>query len=148
MDVILPSVAPVMVFRSFIMLGLFTTLFGWLQYKLQIQSVGDLAVYFDAMLMSHNPGAGALRDVQLSAILVANKKLLGYIIIAGLGILTFTLLHSFGMQKYRIARYIYKTEQTDENTVFLTDMFDQNMVKKYPHSLKLTEQIQNPNRCP
>jgi len=136
MDVILPSVAPVMVFRSFIMLGLFTTLFGWLQYKFQIQSVGDLAVYFDAMLMSHNPGAGGLRDVQLSAILVANKKLLGYIIIAGLGILTFTLLHSFGMQKYAIARYIYKTKQTDENAVYMADMFDPNMVRKILNILK------------
>jgi len=103
MDVILPSVAPVMVFRSFIMLGFFTTLFGWLQYKFQIQSVGDLAVYFDAMLMSHNPTVGALRDVQLGAILAANKKLLGYIIIAGVGVLIFTLLHSFGRRKYSLA---------------------------------------------
>jgi uncharacterized protein with HEPN domain len=136
MDVILPSVAPVMVFRSFIMLGLFTTLFGWLQYKFQIQSVGDLAVYFDAMLMSHNPGAGGLRDVQLSAILAANKKLLGYIIIAGLGILTFTLFHSFGMQKYRVARYIYKTKQRAENAVFIDDMIDKNMVQKILNILK------------
>ena len=111
MDVILPSVAPIMVFRSFIMLGLFTTLFGWLQYIFQIQSVGDLAVYFDAMLMSHNPGAGGLRDVQLSTILVANKKLLGYIIIAGLGILTFTLLHSFGIEERSVyaKELIFKT---------------------------------------
>ena len=136
MDIILPSVAPVMVFRSFIMLGLFTTLYGWLQYKFQIQSVGDLAVYFDAILMSHNPGAGALRDVQLSAILVANKKLLGYIIIAGLGILTFTLVHSFGKQKYIIARYIYKSKQRDKNVVFIDDMIDQNMVQKVLNILK------------
>ena len=105
MDVVLPSVAPVMIFRSFILLGFFTTLFGWLQYKFQLQSVGDLAVYFDAMLMSHNFGVGSLRDVQLGAILAANKRLLGYIIIAGLGILTFTLFHSFGQQKYLFARY-------------------------------------------
>ena len=136
MDVILPSVAPVMVFRSFIMLGFFTTLFGWLQYKFQIQSVGDLAVYFDAMMMSHNPGAGGLRDVQLSAILVANKKLLGYIIITGLGILTFTLLHSFGMQKYAIARYILNSKQSDEHAVFIDDMIDQNMVQKILNILK------------
>jgi hypothetical protein len=136
MDIVLPSVAPVMVFRSFIMLGLFTTLFGWLQYKFQIQSVGDAAVYFDAMLMNHNPGAGGLRDVQLSAILVANKKLLGYIIIAGLGILTFTLFHSFGMQKYRIARYIYKSKQSEESPVFIDDMFDQNMVQKIYNIVK------------
>ena len=136
MDVILPSVAPVMVFRSFIMLGLFTTLYGWLQYKFQIQSVGDLAVYFDAMLMSHNPGAGGLRDVQLSAILAANKKLLGYVIIAGLVILIFTLDHSFGRQKYRVARYIYLSKQREQNAVLISDMIDENTVKKIYNILK------------
>ena len=96
MNVVLPSVAPVMIFRSFIMMAFFITLFGWLQYKFQIQSVGDLAVYFDTITMGHNLGIGSLRDVQLGAILAANKKLLGYIIIAGLGVLTFVVFHSFG----------------------------------------------------
>jgi len=109
MNVILPSVAPVMIFRSFIMLGFFTTLYGWLHYKFQVQSVGDAAVYFDIYLdtlaLSHNSGVGSLRNVQLGAVLAANKRLLGYIIIAGLGVLTFVLSHSFGRQKYRIARY-------------------------------------------
>lgn len=99
MDVILPSVAPVMIFRSFVMMAFFISLFGWLHYKFQLQSVGDLAVYFDTLTMSHNLGAGSLRDVQLSAILAANKRLLGYILIAGLGVLTFVLFHSFGRQK-------------------------------------------------
>ncbi len=103
-NTMLPSVAPVMIFRSFIMMALFTSLFGWMQYKLQWQSIGDMAVYFDSLTMSHNPGVGSMRDVQLGAILVANKKLLGYVIIAGLGILTFVLIHKFGMLKYRVAK--------------------------------------------
>jgi hypothetical protein len=138
LDVILPSVAPVMVFRSFIMLGLFTTLFGWLQYRFQWQSVGDLAVYFDtALTMGHAQlSSSLLRDVQLGAILAANKKLLGYIIIAGLGVLTFTLLHSFGTQKYSIARYIFKSGESDETAVFIDDMIDRNMVQKIMNILK------------
>jgi hypothetical protein len=110
MNVVLPSVAPVMIFRSFILMGFFVCLFGWLHYIFQMQSVGDSAVYFDTMLMSYNPGIGSLRDVQLGAILAANKRLLGYILIAGLGVLTFVLVHSFGRQKYVIARYrMYKS---------------------------------------
>jgi len=139
MDVVLPSVAPVMIFRSFILLGFFTTLFGWLQYKFQLQSVGDLAVYFDTMLMNHNPGAGGLRDVQMGAILAANKRLLGYIIIAGLGVLTFTLVHSFGMQKYKIARfYAYKSrkEEREDSLIYESDMIDENMVQKIFNILK------------
>lgn len=103
MNVILPSVAPVMVFRSFIMMAFFIALFGWLHYEFQWQSVGDMAVYFDSLTMSHNPGVGSLRNVQLGAILAANKRLLGYIIIAGLGVLIFVLFHQFGRLKYRMA---------------------------------------------
>jgi len=137
LDVILPSVAPVMVFRSFIMMGFFMTLFGWLQYKFQLQSVGDLAVYFDTLLTSHSYGALSLRDVQLSAVLASNKKLLGYVIIAGLGVLAFTLYHSFGQQKYRIARYnLFKSALRESNGFFESDMIDKNSVQKIFNILK------------
>lgn len=105
MNYILPSVAPVMVFRSFIMMAFFVSLFGWLQYRFQWQSIGDQSVYFDTLVMGHTPAMGSLRDVQMGAILAANKKLLGYIIIAGLGVLSFVLCHNFGREKYAIARY-------------------------------------------
>ena len=119
MNVVLPSVAPVMIFRSFIMMAFFIALFGWLHYKFQLQSVGDLAVYFDTITMSHNLGVGSLRDVQLGAILAANKRLLGYIIIAGLGVLTFVLFHSFGRQKYSLARYrMAKSEKQEQKLVY------------------------------
>ncbi len=104
-NTMLPSVAPVMIFRSFVMMAFFTSLFGWLQYKLQWQSIGDMAVYFDSVMMSHNPGLGNLRDVQLGAMLAANKKLLGYIIIAGLAVLIFILFHQFGLLKYKVVRH-------------------------------------------
>jgi hypothetical protein len=64
-----------------------------------------MAVYFDSLNISHNPGVGAFRDVQMSAILTANKRLLGYIIIAGIGLLAFISFHSFGFRKYNYARY-------------------------------------------
>ena len=134
MDVVLPSVAPVMIFRSFILLGFFTTLFGWLQYKFQWQSVGDLAVYFDAILMNHNPGAGGLRDVQMGAILAANKRLLGYIIIAGLGVLTFTLVHSFGTER----RTFYAVELIDRNSVQkILNILKRNTVETHEINKKL-----------
>ena len=111
----LPSVAPIMIFRSFIMMAFFTSLFGWLQYKFQWQNIGDSAIYFDSLMMAHNPGLGSIRDVQLGAILASNKKLLGYVIIAGLGVLTFLFFYQFGRQKYRLVRYrAYRSEKREQ----------------------------------
>jgi esterase/lipase len=76
-----------------------------------LQSVGDLAVYFDMQTMGHSPML--LRDVQLGAILAANKRLLGYIIIAGLGVLTFVLFHSFGDAQ----RALFPAAAIDVNSV-------------------------------
>ena len=102
MNIILPSVAPVMIFRSFIMMASFIALYGWLHFRFQWQSVGDMAVYFDPLLVGQNQSPVSLRNVQLGAVLAANKKLLGYIIVAGLGVLVFVLLHQFGRLKYRV----------------------------------------------
>jgi hypothetical protein len=100
----LPSVAPVMIFRSFVLMAFFTALFGWLQYKLQWQSVGNLAIYFDTLTVNDYQ-ADSMRSVQLGAILAANKTLLGYTAIAGLGILTFVFFHQFGRLKYKIVKH-------------------------------------------
>lgn len=108
----LPSIGLIMVFRSFVATALFGAIFSWMHYRLQWQSVSNLAVYFDTTLMSNNLGVGNYRDVQLSAILAANKALLGYIIIAGIGILSFVLFHQFGSLKYKVARYnFYRAER-------------------------------------
>ena len=115
-NIMMASVAPVMIFRSFILMAFFTALFGWMQYKLQWQSIGNMAVYFDTLDMSHNPGIGSMRDIQLGAILAANKTLLGFIVIAGLGILSAILFHPFGQQKYNLARYnARKAEKRNRN---------------------------------
>ena len=74
---------------------------GQLYYKFQWQSVGDAAVYFDTQTMGHTPLF--LLDVQLNAVLASNKRLLGYIIIAGVGVLTFVLAHSFGQSRQSFA---------------------------------------------
>ncbi|MDR2234204.1 MAG: hypothetical protein LBE56_13915 [Tannerella sp.] len=106
------SVAPIMVFRSFVMMAFFTSLFGWLQYKFQWQSIGDLASSVDSLTMSQSIGTTSLRDIQLGAILASCKKILGYIIIAGIAILIFVLFHQFGRLKFRIAEYnVYKGKQ-------------------------------------
>ena len=55
--------------------------------------------------MNNNPGLGGYGSIHLSAILAATKTLLGYLIIAGIGLLTFILLHTFGDLKYKIARF-------------------------------------------
>ncbi len=105
------SVGSLMVFRSFFSMSFFSALFGWLQYRLQWQSVNNLAFYFDGVMMSSNPGAGNFRDVQLSAVLSANKTLLGYIVIAGLAFLTVILFHQFGRSKYKVAKYRIRSQR-------------------------------------
>ncbi|MFT3902775.1 MAG: hypothetical protein QM727_06355 [Niabella sp.] len=98
----LPSVAPVMVFRSIICTAFFTGLFSWAQYALQVESVSNLASYFDLNTMALDPTVGNFGNVQLGAVLVANKKLLGYVIIAGFAFLTFIFFHQFGTYRNRL----------------------------------------------
>lgn len=98
----LPSVAPVMVFRSIICTAFFTGFFSWAQYALQVESVSNLAFYFDLNAMALDPSIGRFGSVQLSAVLAANKKLLGYVIIAGFAFLTFIFFHQFGTFRNRL----------------------------------------------
>jgi len=101
----LVSVGSIMQIRSFVTIAFFSAFFGWLQYYFQWQSVNNLAFYFDGALMTSNLGVGNFRDVQLGAILASNKTLLGYIIIAGLALLTFILFHHFGLVGSKIGIY-------------------------------------------
>ena len=105
---IMTSIGVILVFRTFFVTAFFGSIITWVHYQLQWQSVNNLAVYFDSGLMSNNPGLGNYGSMQLSAILAANKTLLGYLIIAGIGLLTFILLHTFGDLKYKIARFKVK----------------------------------------
>ena len=102
MDEMLPVAALVLVWRTFFTVGIFSALFGWLQYRFQIQAVGDMAVYLDGNSFSTNQVMGNLKAIQLNAILAANKKLLGYICIAGIGILLYVLSYNFGVERYKL----------------------------------------------
>ena len=108
------SVAPLMVFRSVISITLFSGIVSWFQYKFQLESVANLAVGFDGIFMASNPEAGSLSSVQLGALLAANKKLLGYIIIIGFAFLTFILFHQFGDFKYKIGYYYSRNHHHKE----------------------------------
>ena len=102
---IMTSIGVILVFRTFFVTAFFGSIITWVHYQLQWQSVNNLVVFFDSGLMSNNPGLGNYGSLQLGAILAANKTLLGYLIIAGIGLLTFILFHSFGDLKYKIARF-------------------------------------------
>ena len=99
------SVAPLMVFRSVIAMTLFSGIVSWFQYRFQLESVANLVANLDGILMTINPDIGSLNSVQLGALMAANKKLLGYIIIIGFAFLTFIFFHQFGNFKYRISYY-------------------------------------------
>ena len=103
------SVAPLMVFRSVITITLFSGIVAWIQYRFQLESVANLAVNLDSLLAASHPDSDSLTQVQSGALLAANKKLLGYIIITGFAFLTFIFFHQFGSYKYRIAYYYART---------------------------------------
>ena len=102
MDEMLPVAALVLAWRTFFTVGLFSAIFGYFQYQFQIQAVGDMAVYLDGNSFSTNQILGNLKSIQLNAILAANKKLLGCICIAGIGILLYVLSYSFGVKRFKL----------------------------------------------
>lgn len=107
-DEMLVSVGSIMIFRSFFSMALFSALIGWFQYKFQWQSVNNLAFYFDGVVLNMQMALTNYKDLQLNAIMAANKTVLGYIILAGFAILTYIMIHQFGSMKYKIAQYRVK----------------------------------------
>lgn len=95
----------IIVWRSFVAIGLFTALFSWLQYALQWQSVNNLAVYLDANTVSYSAAMGNLKLTQINAILTSTKTIFGYVIIAGIGILLYVYFHHFGRVRFTILRF-------------------------------------------
>jgi len=77
-------------------LGIFSALFTWLQYKLQLQSLSNLAVYLDDVLLIQSGGNLNLSAIQMNAILAANKIIFGFINMLGIGILLYALFHHYG----------------------------------------------------
>lgn len=96
----LPAIGFVLVWRTFLAVGMFSALYSWIQYRFQVQSLGDMAVYWDATLLNTQDTMLNLKSIQINAILVANKKLLGYVVIAGIGVMIYIFTHHFGREKY------------------------------------------------
>lgn len=84
------------VWRTFVTVGLFSALFSWVQYQLQLQSMSNLAVYLDDALLLRAGNSISLPLVQLNGVLAATKTLFGYINLAGIGILLYVLFHHYG----------------------------------------------------
>lgn len=84
------------VWRTFIAVGIFSALYSWVQYQLQIQSLNNLAVYLDDAVLLRAGSGISLPAVQLNGVLAATKTLYGYINIASIGVLLYVLFHHFG----------------------------------------------------
>lgn len=93
----------VLLWRTFISVGIFSALFSWLQYKLQLQSISNLAIYFDDVTLMQGGGI-PISTIQLNAILAANKIIFGWINILGIGVLLYVLFHHFGHTKDVLTR--------------------------------------------
>lgn len=94
----------VLLWRTFISLGIFSALFTWVQYQLQVQSLSNLAVYLDDVLLIQTGGNLSFNTVQLNAILAANKIIFGFLNILGIGILLYALFHHYGRTKDVLTR--------------------------------------------
>ena len=99
----------VLVWRTFFSVAIFSALFSWLQYQFQIESIGNLAIYMDGNSISYNQVMGNMKAIQLNAILAANKRLLGYVCIAGVGVLMYILAYHFGVDRHHTFRLMKLT---------------------------------------
>jgi hypothetical protein len=52
MDEMLAAIGLVLVWRTFLAVGFFSTLYSWFQYHFQVVAIGDLAVYMDGMTVT------------------------------------------------------------------------------------------------
>lgn len=102
----LAAIGLVLVWRTFLAVGFFSALFSWFQYRFQVLSLGDLAVYTDGMTITSQTVAANMKTIQLNTVIAANKKLFGYIILAGFGVLIYVLTHHFGKPRFTYVRFI------------------------------------------
>lgn len=105
MDDMLAAIGLVLVWRTFLAVGFFSALYSWFMYHFQVVAIGDLAVYMDGMTVTPQNAAG-LKAIQLNAIIVASKKIFGYIILAGIGVLIYVFTHHFGKERFEYARFV------------------------------------------
>ncbi|MBL7681794.1 MAG: hypothetical protein JNK00_00420 [Flavipsychrobacter sp.] len=100
----LAAIGIVMVWRTFVTIGIFSAIFSWLQYQFQIESLGNLAIYYDGVTLPQQLVTSNIKSIQLNAVLAANKRLIGYVLIAGLGVLLYIVTHHFGKDRYFLIR--------------------------------------------
>ncbi|WBV60525.1 MFS transporter [Chryseobacterium camelliae] len=106
MDDMLAAIGLVLVWRTFLAVGFFSAVYAWFQYRFQVVAVGDLAVYMDGMTITPQNVAANMKTIQLNAIIIAGKKIFGYIILAGLGVLIYVFTHHFGKERFEYARFV------------------------------------------
>ncbi len=106
LDDMLAAIGLALVWRTFLTVGLFSAVFSWFQYRFQVVSLGNLAVYMDGMTITSQNVAANLKTIQLNAIIAANKKIFGYIVVAGFGILVYIFTHHFGRERFITARFV------------------------------------------
>ncbi len=106
LDDMLAAIGLALVWRTFLTIGLFSALFSWFQYQFQIVSLGNLAVYMDGMTVTSQNVAANLKIIQLNAMIAANKKIFGYIVVAGFVILVYVLTHHFGRERFITGRFV------------------------------------------
>jgi len=97
----LPVVSIFMLFRSFIGTSLFTAIFSWALYKLQLFQLANLAPALDGMNPFGGDASQLYRSANVQATLMAVKQLFGYVVLAGLMILVYVLLHPFASLHHR-----------------------------------------------
>lgn len=102
----LAAIGLVLVWRTFLAVGFFSALYSWFQYQFQVVSLGDLAVYMDGMTVTPQNVAANMKTIQLNAIIAANKKIFGYIILVGFGILVYVATHHFGRERFTYVRFV------------------------------------------
>ena len=105
MDDMLAAIGLVLVWRTFLAVGVFSALYSWFLYHFQVVAIGDLAVYMDGMTVT-SQNAAALKAIQLNAIIVAGKKIFGYIILVGICVLVYVFTHHFGKERFGYVRFV------------------------------------------
>lgn len=106
MDEMLAAIGLILVWRTFLAVGIFSTLYSWLQYRFQVTAIGDLAVYMDGMTVTPQNVMANMKAIQLNAILIATKKIFGFIILIGFGVLVYVITHHFGAKRFQYFRFV------------------------------------------
>jgi DHA2 family multidrug resistance protein len=114
----MPIIAIFMAFRTFLGTSIFTAIFAWALYKLQLQQVSNLATGIDSMnlfsLLRGDP-LQVYGSVSVQATLMAIKQIFGYVALAGIIVLAFVMLHRFDplhARKLILSRKRFRGEST------------------------------------